>query len=178
MIAGKTVALSSRLISRLSGCRHAVEIPTCKTAVPTKLDHLSGTCILRQYSSNTTCKNEYERISDETLDTLCESLEDIADTYPVPFEYDVIFESGVLKLHISKDVGTYVINKQSPNKQIWLSSPQSGPKRYDYHDSSWKYSHDGSYLHSLLEKELSEVLKIDLTLSHLPYSTCQSCQRR
>lgn len=26
--------------------------------------------------------------------------------------------------------GTYVINKQPPNKQIWLSSPVSGPDRY------------------------------------------------
>ena len=29
-------------------------------------------------------------------------------------------------------LGTYVINKQSPNRQIWLSSPVSGPKRYDF----------------------------------------------
>ncbi len=29
-------------------------------------------------------------------------------------------------------IGTYVINKQPPNKQIWLSSPRSGPKRYDW----------------------------------------------
>ncbi|EGT54939.1 hypothetical protein CAEBREN_28735, partial [Caenorhabditis brenneri] len=38
---------------------------------------------------------------------------------------------GVLTVNVSKTVGTYVINKQSPNKQIWLSSPMSGPKRYD-----------------------------------------------
>lgn len=25
-----------------------------------------------------------------------------------------------------------MLNKQPPNKQIWLSSPVSGPKRYDY----------------------------------------------
>ena len=25
-----------------------------------------------------------------------------------------------------------MINKQRPNKQIWLSSPVSGPKRYDF----------------------------------------------
>lgn len=29
-------------------------------------------------------------------------------------------------------VGTYVLNKQPPNKQVWLSSPVSGPKRYDW----------------------------------------------
>ena len=32
--------------------------------------------------------------------------------------------------HPSK--GEYVINKQPPNKQIWLSSPVSGPKRFDW----------------------------------------------
>lgn len=39
---------------------------------------------------------------------------------------------GVLTAVISEAFGTYVINKQAPNKQIWLSSPVSGPKRYDY----------------------------------------------
>lgn len=29
-------------------------------------------------------------------------------------------------------IGIYVINKQPPNKQIWLSSPKTGPKRYDW----------------------------------------------
>ena len=28
--------------------------------------------------------------------------------------------------------GTFVLNKQSPNKQLWLSSPISGPLRYNY----------------------------------------------
>lgn len=28
--------------------------------------------------------------------------------------------------------GTYVINKQPPNHQIWLSSPITGPKRFDW----------------------------------------------
>lgn len=35
---------------------------------------------------------------------------------------------GVLTANTGK-AGTYVINKQTPNKQIWLSSPISGPKR-------------------------------------------------
>lgn len=40
-------------------------------------------------------------------------------------------QSGVLTLAFPP-IGTYVLNKQPPNKQIWLSSPKSGPKRYDY----------------------------------------------
>ena len=31
-------------------------------------------------------------------------------------------QSGVLTVKVG-DHGTYVINKQTPNKQIWLSSP-------------------------------------------------------
>jgi frataxin len=63
--------------------------------------------------------------------------------------------------------GTYVINKQPPNKQIWLSSPITGPKRYDYavwsegQDSkegtgagAWVYLRDGTTLGELLETEL------------------------
>ena len=33
-----------------------------------------------------------------------------------------LIQSGVLTLTLG-DNGTYVINKQPPNKQIWLSSP-------------------------------------------------------
>lgn len=63
--------------------------------------------------------------------------------------------------------GTYVINKQPPNKQIWVSSPLSGPKRYDWvvegesmHEKEgggtgeWVYLRDGTNLTELLGKEL------------------------
>lgn len=71
------------------------------------------------------------------------------------------------------DLGTYVINKQPPNKQIWLSSPKSGPKRYDYvvygegqaqkEDTAvgdWVYLRDGSTVNQLFREELD----IDLAL--------------
>lgn len=42
-----------------------------------------------------------------------------------------LLQAGVMTIsHPSK--GEYVINKQPPNKQIWLSSPVSGPKRFDW----------------------------------------------
>lgn len=75
-------------------------------------------------------------------------------------------QSGVLNF-VFPPIGTYVINKQPPNKQIWLSSPISGPKRYDYvvlsegqdskegtGEGDWIYLRDMSSLSSLL---LSEV---------------------
>lgn len=75
-------------------------------------------------------------------------------------------QAGVLTLAFPPN-GTYVINKQPPNKQIWLSSPLTGPKRYDYvmlsegQDAKegtgrgeWVYLRDGSTLTELLEKEI------------------------
>lgn len=63
--------------------------------------------------------------------------------------------------------GDYVINKQPPNKQIWLSSPLTGPRRYDWvvisedqgskQDTAvgaWVYLRDGSSLTELLRKEI------------------------
>ena len=78
-------------------------------------------------------------------------------------------QAGVLTL-IFPPHGTYVLNKQPPNKQIWLSSPVSGPKRYDWVDDAadgddvigqgqgqWVYLRDGSTLSGLLEEEVGVV---------------------
>lgn len=69
--------------------------------------------------------------------------------------------------------------RQSPNRQIWLSSPISGPKRYDFvpvNDQTadkcqgyWIYKHDGVTLHELLQQELPKLIGMDtkfLELSH------------
>lgn len=88
---------------------------------------------------------KYHALSDQTMDTLLEELETLLDSLgnpeyeveyhvsrtlshslshilPVSNRYVVWSQSGVLTLSLS-DKGTYVINKQPPNKQIWLSSP-------------------------------------------------------
>ncbi|KAF8605018.1 Frataxin [Ceratobasidium sp. AG-I] len=98
---------------------------------------------------------EYHQLSDMTMNSLLDSLEALVDQHPdLPYEVD--YNSGVLTLALG-DKGTYVINKQPPNKQIWLSSPLSGPKRYDLdaEQNEWFYSRDDSTLRSLLEEELS-----------------------
>lgn len=88
----------------------------------------------------------YHQYADATMDTMLESLESLLDDigdadYEV--EYSVSIhpiackrcasramtsdrtvpgQSGVLTLKLGSK-GTYVINKQPPNKQIWLSPP-------------------------------------------------------
>ncbi|RPA81967.1 Frataxin, partial [Ascobolus immersus RN42] len=95
---------------------------------------------------------EYTLRSNHTMETLLEKLEEMIEKVP---EADVEYSSGVLTLVWPKN-GTYVINKQPPNKQIWLSSPLSGPKRYDYEPETgkWVYLRDGSTLDGLLKTEL------------------------
>jgi len=80
----------------------------------------------------------------------------MAETKP---GYDVEYSAGVMTITVPQ--GVYIINKQPPNKQIWLSSPVSGPKRYDWVESGdgastgeWVYARDGSTLRSLLGEEL------------------------
>ena len=75
----------------------------------------------------------------------------------------------MLTLHLGEK-GTYVINKQSPNKQIWLSSPISGPKRYEFIETVWIYKHDGMTLHQLLEKELLLIFKQPLGIMNCEFS--------
>ncbi|RXN12399.1 mitochondrial [Labeo rohita] len=68
-------------------------------------------------------ETEYERLADETLDALAEYFEDLTDESFTGMDYDAVFSSGVLTVKVGSDHGTYVINKQTPNRQIWLSSP-------------------------------------------------------
>ncbi|XP_043102088.1 frataxin, mitochondrial [Puntigrus tetrazona] len=115
-------------------------------------------------------ETEYERLADETLDALAEYFEDLTDESFTGMDYDVVFSNGVLTMKVGSDHGTYVINKQTPNRQIWLSSPTSGPKRYDWTGERWVYAHDGVALHNLLSKELSVIFKSNIDLSHLIHS--------
>ncbi|XP_015704567.1 frataxin, mitochondrial isoform X1 [Coturnix japonica] len=138
----------------------------------------------------------YEKLAEETLDSLADFFEDLTDKPFTPEDYDVSLGSGVLTVKLGGDMGTYVINKQTPNRQIWLSSPTRsqksqicylsgarsqlrypsarmwnfGPKRYDWTGRNWVYSHDRVSLHELLSKEFSAALKTKLDLSCLIYS--------
>lgn len=77
----------------------------------------------------------------------------------------VVMQAGVMTLAVGNGRGTYVLNKQGPNLQIWSSSPVSGPVRYDWSDGHWRYARDGSELMSSLSKELTDLCGVPLTLT-------------
>ena len=102
--------------------------------LPLLQSHTTPALILAQHLHMTKALNfskpfDYETESEETLESLCERFEEILQDDPSMGESDVSLASGVLTVVIPGH-GTYVVNKQAPNRQIWLSSPVSGPARY------------------------------------------------
>ncbi|GAP85705.1 putative mitochondrial iron uptake protein [Rosellinia necatrix] len=113
-------------------------------------------------------EGEFHELADEYIETLLTEYEKMQDDRT---DLDVEYSAGVMNLTIN-DLGTYVINKQPPNKQIWLSSPTSGPKRYDWvvisegqnqkQDTArgdWIYLRDGSSLSELLREETGVIIE-------------------
>ena len=92
----------------------------------------------------------YHNVADETLHSIQDAVEEYFEDYyfyglaerggdlDIP---EVNYASGVLTINLPGH-GTWVLNKQTPNEQIWWSSPISGPKRYEYDEKRgrWVYS--------------------------------------
>ncbi|KAG6028995.1 hypothetical protein E4U41_000518 [Claviceps citrina] len=116
-------------------------------------------------------ESAYHAMADCYLESVLSTFEQLQDLRE---DIDVEYSSGVMTITIA-DKGTYVINKQPPNKQIWLSSPVSGPKRYDWCPAGeararavtggvastgrWVYARDGVSLSELILEELDVVIE-------------------
>ncbi|CCU82921.1 unnamed protein product [Blumeria hordei] len=106
---------------------------------------------------------KYHELADSYLSKLYDKIEQYQEENDsIDCEFS---KAGILTIIIPSN-GVYVINKQTPNKQIWLSSPISGPKRYDYvifsegqttkenaSHGEWVYLRDGKTLSNLLAEE-------------------------
>ncbi len=61
------------------------------------------------------------------------------------------------------------MNKQGPNRQIWWSSPLSGPQRYEWHhdEDDWVHTRSDGKLLEILRTEVLEVSGVDLDLTEV-----------
>eukprot|EP00741_Cyanophora_paradoxa_P003351 tig00000692_g3257.t1 len=100
----------------------------------------------------------YHEAADAQMDRLHDWLEPICEAEEEE-DFDLELSMGVLTLKLGRH-GTYVINKQAPNRQIWFSSPLSGPGRYnlDYAGGLWRSNRDTRSLEGVLSAELSKML--------------------
>lgn len=96
----------------------------------------------------------FERLADETLRYLLASIEAALGD-----RLDIDLQGGILTIELDAG-GTYVVNRQAPNRQIWLASPLSGAWHFDYvegpgHASRWLATRGGTSLAVLLGGELA-----------------------
>jgi frataxin len=100
--------------------------------------------------------SQFESRADATLARLEEALEAAGDGL------DVERVGGILTLELEAG-GIYQINKHSPNREIWLSSPVSGAWHFAWHevegsDGVWRSTRGAERLEDLLGRELSAAL--------------------
>lgn len=112
---------------------------------------------------------QYHQLADHLLEDLLERLEEFLEAVDLD-ESDIEYSQGVLTIRLGK-LGTYVINKQTPNRQIWMSSPVSGPVRYDYDKGMWVYLRDGHKMYERIEKEMEQLTGVKVDLN--PCTTCE-----
>ena len=101
----------------------------------------------------------FESLADRTLARLQTQIEDALDSV------DVDLRGGILTLEL-EDGRQYVINKHTPNRQIWLSSPVSGAAHF-VHDPQagvWRSTRGDAQLHRLLAGELAAVTGEEIEL--------------
>jgi frataxin len=86
---------------------------------------------------------EDERVFHDVADTTLEELSDLVSQIELSLDdVDYSLSQGVLNINLGSvyQNKTWVINKQTPNRQIWWSSPISGPRRFEYMSEKEKNS--------------------------------------
>ncbi|KAF2613305.1 hypothetical protein F2Q70_00009327 [Brassica cretica] len=110
-------------------------------------------------------EDEFHKLANVTINHLLEKIEDYGDNVQID-GFDIDYGNEVLTLKLGS-LGTYVLNKQTPNRQIWMSSPVSGPSRFDWDRdaNAWIYRRTEAELHKLLEEELESLCGEPIQLS-------------
>lgn len=115
-------------------------------------------------------EHDFTKVAEGSLELIGEIVSASGfDSPNAPDDFDVDLSQGVLTIHIGH-VGTYVLNTQTPNRQIWMSSPTSGPWRYGWHPNrcEWVSSRDGHCLSTRLSNELCEIFGEPVKISFNP----------
>jgi frataxin len=106
-------------------------------------------------------EHQFHEVAERELEVLQDAFEALEDSIE---DMDVMNSQGVLTAELGED--TWVINKQVPNRQIWWSSPLSGPKRFEWQPATetWAGSRDSTEnLHALLRDEVRSSFGLEMT---------------
>jgi frataxin len=118
-------------------------------------------------SSLLATEREFHDVADETLEGLQDAVEQALESSGIQEQFEINLANGVLTLVLPPH-GTWVINKQTPNRQLWWSSPISGPRRYEYDENDeWVYTRDESHsatLFQTLQEEVHHIYQVEIKL--------------
>uniref|UniRef100_A0A7S2BQZ4 ferroxidase n=1 Tax=Haptolina brevifila TaxID=156173 RepID=A0A7S2BQZ4_9EUKA len=136
----------------------------------TRLTQTSGSVTLRRAQlcssfSNSVSLEDYHQYANCTLEAIQEVYDERSDNDPT-LAMDVEYADGVLNVEVGT-LGTFVLNKQAPNRQLWGSSPISGPLRYDLCTSSkaWVNSRDRHDMLALLADDFEALTSQQLSFA-------------
>lgn len=166
---------------------HKLRIFLSKTHLLKPLSYSSSRyfCITRSRFTATTgdsktnnfpfTQSEYLQSLHDTLEIISEKIDIMIDSGQLSSvidnsdaEVDIELSDGVLTLNMG-DVGTFVISRQTPSRQLWLSSPLSGPWHYTYDHihKEWLCTKEGPKFFERMEEELSQVLNEQIKFKRL-----------
>lgn len=92
---------------------------------------------------------EYYELINTTLFKLCSKFEKIKDA-------DVNIQEGQLQCKI-KGIGEYLFNRQPSTTQLWVSSPLTGPFKFDIVNGKWFDPKHNVSFKLYIEKEFEKI---------------------
>ena len=103
----------------------------------------------------------FQTLAEKTLQELFETIEEAGGE-----SLEVDLEAGILTIELD-DGRTYVVNRQAPLRQLWLSSPHSGAHHFDFDQDrqAWLSTRGGAALMDILGQELLALAGVEADLS-------------
>jgi frataxin len=111
---------------------------------------------LSMFNTNNKIDSErYVKEVDKTLNYISDYLEGLE----LEITDNILLADGVLKITLAKNKN-YVLNIQRINLQLWLSSPISGPQRFEFdlETNTWKNNRNSKDLYEILSEEFNKIL--------------------
>jgi len=98
----------------------------------------------------------YHKAAESTLHLVSDAMDQLAEEMP-KVEIETEYAADVLSIEVGDHA--FVLNKQGPNKQLWLSSPVRGPLRYDLcmQSAAWVNTRDQHELLSALADDVEKL---------------------
>ncbi|PVU95796.1 hypothetical protein BB561_001590 [Smittium simulii] len=162
ILALRTLPKVSSLIKPCA-CSALTYIPSANALLSPRSFSQYAPLLYSTSQSDTTSESEFRKHSENTLLDLMDQLDMVFES--LASDCDVDYSMGVLTINLGNK-GCYVLNQQPPNRQIWLSSPISSPKRFSYDSAtnSWLSTIDSIRLTDILTEELSSLLDFPVSI--------------